>query len=150
VAIDTSTPVLVLGGKENTLSLVRNLGGQGIPVSVSAPSTCWGISSRYCRKGFPVPRNSKAADYWHKLLLGPDSARLHGHILIPCCDDSIDFIAHHTEELAANYLLDDATPDLRLDMLDKQRTLELAAHVGTAAPKFWNIEIDTDLEAIRN
>ncbi|TDJ44038.1 MAG: carboxylate--amine ligase [Gammaproteobacteria bacterium] len=150
MAIDTSTPVLVLGGKENALSLVRNLGRHGIPVSVSGPSECWGMSSRYCRKAFRVPRDSSGADYWHELLLGPDSASLHGHILIPCCDYSIDFIAHHTEELAGNYLLDDAGPDLRLDMLDKQRTLVLAAQAGTAAPKFWNIEADTDLEGIRN
>jgi D-aspartate ligase len=150
VAIDTSTPVLVLGGKENTLSLVRNLGSHGIAVRVCAPPTCWGISSRYCREAIPIPRDSTAADYWHNLLLGPDSARLHGHILVPCCDDSIDFIAHNTEELAENYLLDDGRPELRLDMLDKQRTLELAAHAGTAAPKFWRIEADTDLEAMRN
>jgi len=148
VAIDTSTPVLILGGKENALSLVRNLGSHGIPVSVSGPSTCWAMSSRYCRKAFRVPRKSTGADYWQELLLGPDSASLHGHILIPCCDYSIDFIGRNTEALAGNYLLDDARPDLRLDMLDKQRTLELAAQVGFDMPsltlnkKLWKKMID--------
>jgi len=149
VAIDTSTPVLILGGKENALSLVRNLGREGIPVRVSGPSACWGMASRYCREAFRVPLASKPADFWQDLLLGPESTRLHGHILIPCCDDSIAFIARNTEKLSQNYLLDDAGPEQRLDMLDKQRTLELAARVGTPAPKFWHIEADTDLETIR-
>ena len=150
MAINTSTPVLILGGKENSLSLVRNLGSQGIPVRVSGPSTCWGLSSRYCLEAFRIPRDTKSADYWYELLLGSGSARLQGHILIPCCDDAIEFIARHTEELAANYVLDDATPELRLAMLDKQRTLVLAEQAGTAAPKFWNIEAATDLETIRS
>ena len=151
MAIDTTTPVLILGGKENALSLVRNLGREGITVRVSGdPSASWAMASRYCSDAFRVPSDRKPADYWQELLLGPDSAHLHGHILIPCGDDSIDFLARNTDKLAQHYLLDDAAPEQRLNMLDKQRTLELAAKVGTAAPKFWNIDADTDLEAIRS
>jgi predicted ATP-grasp superfamily ATP-dependent carboligase len=150
MAIDTSTPVMILGGKENALSLVRSLGQQGITMRVSGPAACWGMASRYCHEAFRVPRERKASDYWYELLLGPEAKRLHGHILIPCCDDSIDFVARHSALLAEHYLLDDAGPEQRLDMLDKQRTLELAAQAGTAAPKFWHIEAGTDLETIRS
>jgi len=117
---------------------------------VSGPASCWGMASRYCSEAFRVLQGRSSADFWQELLMGPDSARLHGHILIPCCDDAIDFVARYAEELAGSYALDDASPGQRLDMLDKQRTLELATKAGTAAPKFWNIEADTDLEAIRS
>jgi D-aspartate ligase len=150
VAIDTSTPVMILGGKENALSLARNFGKHGISVRVSGPSACWGMASRYCSEAFRIPAGVQLAEYWQELLLGPDSSRLHGHILIPCCDDSIAFVARHTDALAPNYILDDAAPEQRLSMLDKQRTLELAAQAGTPAPKFWHIEADTDLQSIRS
>jgi len=59
MAIDTSTPVMILGGKENALSLVRSLGQQGITMRVSGPAACWGMASRYCHEAFRVPRDRK-------------------------------------------------------------------------------------------
>jgi hypothetical protein len=46
--LDTSAPVLVLGGKENALSVTRHLGRLGITVRVSGGANSWGMHSRYC------------------------------------------------------------------------------------------------------
>ena len=40
--LDSSTPVLILVSKENSLSVTRYLRGLGIIVRVSGPPKCWG------------------------------------------------------------------------------------------------------------
>ena len=43
MTLNVSTPLLLLGGKENTLSVVRHLGGIGVTVRVSGPPSCWAL-----------------------------------------------------------------------------------------------------------
>jgi predicted ATP-grasp superfamily ATP-dependent carboligase len=148
MTIDTSTPVLVLGGKENSLSLVRHLGRCGITVRASGPSNCWGMYSRYCQESFPIPRGQSASLFWKNLLLSHDEERLHYHIIFACSDEAIEFIAEHRTELEQRYLLDEAVPELQRALLDKKRTLELANAVGVCTPKFWMIKNDQDVEKI--
>ena len=147
--IDTSTPVLVLGGKENALSLVRHLGQKGMPISCSGPSNCWGMFSRYCQESFQIPYGRPATSFWRDLLLSEGSSRLHGYILLPCCDDAIEFVAEYNTHLATHYILDDGQPDLRQALLDKRQTLELARQAGIDAPQFWSAETDDDIEVVR-
>jgi hypothetical protein len=72
--LDTSTPVLLLGGADNSVSICRHLGRRGITVKVSGnPNTCWGLHSRYCREQFLIPQGMEPRDYRAKLLLSPDS-----------------------------------------------------------------------------
>jgi len=146
----TATPVLVLGGKDNSLAIARNLGKLGIAVRVSGPANCWGMNSRYCAERFPVPFGSGAAAFWTDLLLGPESGRLHGHIIFAGSDEALEFIAEHREQLAEHYLLAVSAPQLIMDLLDKQRTLELAREAGVATPGFWKIGTLNDLELIRD
>jgi predicted ATP-grasp superfamily ATP-dependent carboligase len=143
-----ATPVMVLGGKDNSLAVTRHLGSYGIKVRVSGPANCWGMHSRYCAEHFAIPFGSGAGAFWKELLLGPDSRRLHGHILFPCSDEALEFVAAHDAELRQHYLLSTSPPQLVLDLLDKQRTLELAAAAGIPAPRFWAIKSLADLEGI--
>ncbi|MGH6829998.1 MAG: hypothetical protein ACREDG_02475, partial [Methylocella sp.] len=121
--LDTSTPVLVLGGKENALSVTRHLGGLGIAVKVSGPPSCWALYSRHCREVFRVPRGETQAAFWKRLLLGNDRG-LDGHIVLAMSDDAIQFIIANRERLRMRYILDDADAGLQRDFLDKLRTLE--------------------------
>jgi predicted ATP-grasp superfamily ATP-dependent carboligase len=148
-ALDISTPVLILGGKENSLAIARNLGRHGITVRVSGPANCWGMHSRYCRESFAVPFGGNSENFWKELLLSPGAARLHGHILFPCSDDSIEFIAKYRDELSRHYLLDVATSDMQRDLLDKRRTLQLAAKAGVDAPRYWQVKCEADIDALK-
>lgn len=65
--LDVSTPVSILGGKENALWLVRRFGGLGITTRASG------------------------ADYWHSLLLSGNNRHLHGSLIIACNDVAIEF-----------------------------------------------------------
>jgi D-aspartate ligase len=145
--LNTSVPVLVLGGRENALSIVRHLSSHGIKVSVSAPVNCWGLHSRHCARAFRIPAGTDSAAYWDDLLLSADRS-LDGHMLMPCSDDAIEFVADNHEALAGRYVLDEGQPDMRRALLDKRATLEMAERVGVPAPKFWPVGRGDTLEGI--
>ena len=146
--LDVSTPVLILGGKENSLSVTRHLGRLGIPVRVSGPDSCWGLYSRYCTERLRVPKGEKQAPYWKRLLLGNDR-RLDGHIVLAMSDDAIEFLIDNRDSLKLRYTLDDTDAQLQRDFLDKTRTLELARLAGVDAPQHWEVRSETDLLALR-
>ena len=146
--LDTSVPVLVLGGKENSLSLVRHLSSHGIRVSVSGPANCWGLYSRHAAKRFRIPRAVDPANYWSDLLLS-GRHELDGHMVMPCSDHAITFIADNHAALAGRYVLDEGKPELRKALLDKQETLALARKAGVATPNSWSVAPGQDLSRMR-
>ncbi|MBC8035863.1 MAG: carboxylate--amine ligase [Rhizobiales bacterium] len=148
MTLDTTAPVLILGGKENALSVTRHLGRLGITVRVSGPSSCWGLYSRYCTEAFRVPKGETQASFWKRLLLGNDR-KLDGHIVLAMSDDAIEFIIANREHLRPRYILDDADEGLQHDFLNKLRTLELADAAGIDAPRHWKITSEKDLVALR-
>lgn len=147
--VSADVPVLVLGGKENSLSVVRHLGGLGIPVSCSGGMKMWGLYSRRCAGRHPVPAGQRDTDYWHNLLLGGNLPIAPGTVLFPCSDDALRFMAENNDELRCRYVFDEAPARQRLDMLDKQRTLEIARAAGIGTPSFWSVQNDADLERLR-
>jgi len=147
--LDRSTPVLVLGGKENSLSIVRHLGSNGIEVACSGPREAWGLYSRHCARRFVVPVGADLQVYWQDLLLGGDGKVEPGTILLPCSDEALRFIARHDGELRVRYRYDEASPVQRVDLLDKQRTLEIALEAGVDAPQHWPVSDEAGLMALK-
>jgi predicted ATP-grasp superfamily ATP-dependent carboligase len=140
--------VLVLGGQENALAIVRSLSARGVNVSVSAPQTCWALRSRHCRRRYVVPRGESAGDYWEKLLLGDTDAALDGSVLFACSDEAIEFISARRDRLARRYLLDDHLASQQVAMLDKRETIRLASQAGIPTPKQWQVREVADVDAI--
>jgi len=147
-AMDLSTPVLIMGGKENALSLVRRFGAAGISTRVTGPKDCWGMYSHYCQEKFPISHGISYVDYWQGLLLSGRNTNLHGSLLIPCSDLAIDFLAKNRAELEANFVFDHGDAKMQLALLDKRETLNLAKKAGVATPQFWDVENEEDLEKI--
>jgi len=147
--LDTSTPVLIMGGNENALSLARHLGRAGVTVRITGDKDNWSMFSHYCQQSFPIPAGMSAEEFWTELLLRNKNNMLHGHILLSCGDDAVEFMANHRLELEAHYLLDDYVPELQQAMLDKKRTLELARSTNIPTPEFWTIHQLSDVEALR-
>ena len=148
--LDTSIPVLLLGGRENTLSALRNFNQAGVKVSVCASTECKALYSRHCDRKFTIPKGASEKDYWHDLLLSDESNELDGHIVFAFCDESLEFINAHHEQLRQRYTLQEFNPALRQSMLDKQETLRLASEAGIPTPNYWAIESDEDIFAIRD
>ena len=137
--IDTTVPVLILGGKENSLSLTRSLAKTGVTVRVSSPSDCWGLYSSFCSKRYLVPKGAEPKEYWKKLLLGADAVVKEQHVILPCCDASIEFLAEYESQLRSRHIFDGNSKEQRLVLLDKQQTLVLARNAGVSTPKFWPV-----------
>ncbi len=141
-------PVLVLGGDANTLSIVRCLSLRGIAVAVSTECHSPALRSRYCGANYPIPKGKDNKDYWADLLLSGKRNELKGSVLFACCDDAIQFLCAHHDELARFYLFYDFDPKLHLALLEKQSTLELARSVGVAVPQYWTVNWIEDVERI--
>jgi len=145
-----SPPILVLGGSENALAIVRSFRKKNIPVSVSSGAGCPAFRSRWCRRQDLLLPGQPAKAHWEKLLLGPDDAGFRGSVLFPCSDEGVAFLADHRQDLERMYILDDFDPDIHRSMLDKQKTLELARSAGCPAPGFWKVNTLEDLEPVRS
>lgn len=142
------TPVIILCGAENSLSIVRSLGKRDIPVSVVAMSTCQAFNSRYINESFVAPEDRLVKDYFNEILLGKDSQRLEGSVLLACGDNGIEFIIENHAALSEKYILDIQKPHLQKALLDKQETLRMAKEAGIGFPEFWNIDSLDDIEEI--
>ncbi len=146
--LDYSTPVLVLGGTENALSIARHLGRRGVTVRISGNAGNLGMRSKFCRESFLIHDQQSAVEFWSALLLS-DNTSLYGHIIFACGDDAVEFLAQHRQELEAHYILDDYIPEIQNAMLSKKRTLELAQTIGVPTPNFWVIHDLDDVKKIR-
>lgn len=144
-----TTPVLLLGGQENTLAIARSLGRRGIAVDLSAEDTCIALQSRYARNAYVYRDRKDAKPFWRHLLIEGGAPQLHGHMVLACSDDGIEFLAEHASLLRHRYVLDRNRPELQLAMLDKQKTMELARATGCPVPNFWPIGNHAELEAAR-
>ena len=143
-------PVLVLGGQENALAIVRSLGRKGIPVHVAAEHECLAFHSRYRGQRFPYEGGGDATTYLTEFLIDKIPPHLRGSVLFPCSDDAIEFVAEHHQALCDRFRVPEFVPELQRAMLDKRRTLELARCAGVPVPNFWELEGIAELEARRN
>jgi len=141
--------VLALGGAGNSVVLVRDLVRNGVTVRASGPKGCLALASRYCSEAFRVPEGEAVGDYWYRLLLSDDH-RLDGSLIFALCDDSIDFICTNYAALKERYLVEGTDPELRLAMLDKKKTLEIAREAGVPTPNFWTINTIEDVDRIKD
>lgn len=143
-------PVLLLGGMENSLSIVRSLGKRGIRVFVAAKSSCFALRSRFCARKFVIPKHVDSQEYWYELLLSRDDAELQGCVVFVCGDDAVNFIASNKSLLEPKYLLEEQDANLRLAMLNKQKTAELGRSVGVPTPSYWEVKSTDDISGIES
>ena len=95
---------------------------------------------------FRVPKGIKPEHYWQKLLLSSEPVFKQRHIILPCCDASIAFLAANEKSLRTRFIFDGATSQQRLALLDKRQTLEMANAAGVATPKYWPVERGDELD----
>lgn len=148
-SLDTTRPVLLLGGGASTLAAARSLGGAGIPIYASGRSGCRAMRSRFCKLSLPIPKGSDAHRFWEKLLISAPDPRLSGSMIMVGCDESLEFVEVHEAALRGRYMVEVFRPDLRRAMLDKLETLTLARKAGVPVPNFWAVDTPEDVLALR-
>jgi predicted ATP-grasp superfamily ATP-dependent carboligase len=142
-------PVVLLGGDANALSAARSLDKLGATVySLGEPGSCV-RHSRHCR-WINAPDGADLERAWAAYLLGPESDRLVGAVVLACCDAGIQMIAHHRDALLERYRLDDSDAAAQLLMLDKLGTYRQALSAGVPTPRFWIADSRGQLESLRH
>ena len=143
-------PVLLMGGQEGTLSVLRSLTKKGLHVRVSAETGSVAFRSRFCKERYPYALRSQVTDLWDEILLAKPRPELAGTVLFACCDDAVTYLATRADQLGDRYVFDRWGIESKLGMLDKLRTLELAKATGCPTPLWWRIAKTSDLEAVRD
>ncbi|WP_157966375.1 carboxylate--amine ligase [Oceanibium sediminis] len=149
-ALDTSRPIMILGGEVNAVALARHLAPLGIEIFISGTEGTWGMWSRHCSKAFPVPSGKTTHEHWRELLLSPDDTSLDGCLLFALNDDAITFLIAHHAPLSRRYTVERFVPELRAAMLDKAETLILAEAAGVPVPQHWPVTTAADVERLRD
>jgi predicted ATP-grasp superfamily ATP-dependent carboligase len=140
-------PAIILGGGANALSVARSLGRLGAEVYAINEDLAFVRYSRYCRW---LEVRGDAPESWARFLVGPESDRFRGAVLLACSDDGIELIARHRDELSAKFLLDESNPAAQLCMLNKCRTYQAALAAGVPTPRFWMAETREQVMALRD
>ena len=134
-------PALVLGVDSPIgLTVMRELGEQGVPVHAIGSRRSIGRASRYCR-GFTERPDAAIAD-WLPDLIAATGARA---LLAVSESDLIDLAALPAEVNGCAILTPRAEP-LGI-VLDKAETLRRAAAIGIATPPTWQPSADDDVAA---
>ena len=139
-------PLILLAGLANTVALCRSFGRQGIDVTVCATRACPAHYSRFCKSSLFPQKNEGNADFWTRVLIAdPQQANL-GSVLIACNDEAIEFIAKNEERLRGIFILESNPGPVRLALLDKEESIEIARRAGLDVPRFITVTNKQDVQ----
>ncbi|HUZ84524.1 MAG TPA: ATP-grasp domain-containing protein [Gaiellales bacterium] len=124
--------VVLLGGAENALSVARSLDRRGARVIALGDSASPLRHSRR-RVAFHRADGDSQADDWLRWLRD-DAAP--GMLVFPCCDEALELVGRHRDELASRGLVPLEADDRAVaNVLDKQTAYEIARRAGIATPR---------------
>lgn len=141
-------PVIIIGGNDNALSLVRGFGRRGIAAYVLNDPDSDVVRSRFAKLiSLPsgVSFETAAADW----LCSSRSDSLRQSVLLAASDEGLSIIADHRDTLAGRFQLDLCNPMAQSRMLDKLETYLVASDAGVPTPKFWQVNSADDLTRLR-
>jgi D-aspartate ligase len=144
---DATRPIILLGGDENALSIVRDFARSGIPVFVLNRPNLPVAYSRWSRP-IAVPGGATAVEAWAKFLLGAASNDLAGAVLLACSDEAIELVIDHHQALTAKFVLEECPPEVRRRLLDKLSTYEIARAGGIPVPGFWPVASEREMQRV--
>ena len=142
-------PVIIVGGNDNALSLVRGFGRRGIDVYVLNEQNSDVAKSRFARV-IRLPEDQSFEDAASDWLRGKQSDGLQQSVLLAASDEALSIVAEHHDVLSQRFLLDQCNPVAQQQMLDKLATYLLAREAGVPTPKFWQISTQQDLTELRD
>jgi len=136
-------PAVILGGLTNALSVARDLGSRGIPVHAVGDADAVVQRSRYCTRFYRVRTGALQPQY--RGLLRDVLPR--GAVVIPADDDALELIAGSRGEFVGwGFHPLPADDRVVLDLLDKERTYEIARAAGVGAPRTITLRGEGDLD----
>jgi D-aspartate ligase len=126
-------PAVLLGGDETAVPVARSLGRAGIEVHALGGRSDPVRRSRYCSQFADLGGGEDVQERWLDWLRRSAPA---GAVVLPCADEGLELVARNRAALLERDLIPIEADDAKLlDMLDKERTHELAVEHGIPVPR---------------
>jgi D-aspartate ligase len=134
-----STPVILLGGGDISVSVARCVGPAGIPVWALGDGAADAVGhSRFCTYFVDLGNRDGVQERWLEWLCERSIGEA---VVFPCSDDGLELVARHRATLVdQGYLPIEANDEVVLAMLDKLKTYELAREAGVGVPRHFALE----------
>ncbi len=101
--------------------------------------------SRACARFVELGSGSGVQDRWLQWLRSFDQPA----VVLPCCDDALELVARHRDELRyLGHTAIEADDEVLLAMLDKRRTYDLARRLGMRTPRTTVVDSESSAEQI--
>jgi predicted ATP-grasp superfamily ATP-dependent carboligase len=136
-----------MGGHLNALSIARTLSGNGIKVYALNHAKRILRYSRAC-EWIDLGAQSSGPKDWEAFLLGRQSDRLKGAVILACSDEAIEIVIRSVERLREKFILEEADTEIRKRLLDKLSTYQLAEQAGVPVPKHWFVSTVAELDEL--
>lgn len=129
-----------MGGSENAVAAARALLRRGVAVHSLAHDRAPVHVSRGVSP-HPIGDRLDETSFANGLGRVPD-----GSVLIPLSDDALLLFADRYEDLTRRFRPAHLVPETVRAMLDKQRTVEIAARAGLGTPRQWIVDRESDID----
>jgi D-aspartate ligase len=141
----TVRPAILLGGDATAVPVARSLGRAGVSVHALGGRADPVRRSRHVDRYVDLGTNDDVQERWLEWLTRD---AISGSVVLPCSDEGLELVARNRPALVERGLApieaDDAT---LLDMLDKERSHQLALVHGIAVPPTITVRNEDELRA---
>jgi predicted ATP-grasp superfamily ATP-dependent carboligase len=139
---------VLLGGEGTAVPVARSLGRAGVPVVALGKSGDFVRSSRYCKRFVDLGSGEGTQERWLEWLAREAEP---GSVVLPCADEGLEMVARNRAALEERGLVTIEADDARvLDVLDKERTHELALAAGVPVPRSAPVRTRDEFERAAN
>jgi D-aspartate ligase len=133
----------------SAISVARSLGQAGVSVFLLDELCRAERYSRYVRH-IRLPTGAPPEEAWADYLLGPQSERLRGAVLLACSDAGIEVLLRNRGELSQRYRLDISDLRAQESALNKLQTYVQASEARVPAPRHWQADGLDQIRAARD
>ena len=144
-------PALILGGEPRiVIPIARSLSERGVKVTVAAyGENASRIRSRAIHQFISLPDPGDQPVQFRSTLM----ELIHKEqfdFLMPCSDSALGAVSQYYEQLTGLLNVGCPPPRILQRVLDKRKTLEIAAACGVSIPKTFSVSTTEELEFIKN
>jgi D-aspartate ligase len=129
-------PAVLLGGDETAVPVARSLGRAGVAVRALGKRSDPVRGSRHCLEFVDLQGGEGVQQRWLEWLLATEP----GSVVLPCSDEGVELVARNRAALTERGLVPIEADDRKmLDVLDKERTHELAVEADVPVPRTMTV-----------
>jgi len=135
-------PAIVIGGTENGLGVIRNLGRNGIDVYCLVDKKHHAVYSKYCKEYFVIPGVTSDLPRLKIVLNKFKNQLAHKAVLFPLSDVSILNVSSLVDELSDYYLITISDRNVLETLIKKKRFYHSLSKNGVPHPQTFFLDLE--------